>query len=202
MISIFHGDDIIKSRQAFLSSLPNRTTSEVLHLSRQQLDANKVNNFLFGPTLFALPKSLAIDGFFGLSAPQIKTFSTLISASADDTNILLWQDKKLSAAQLKVFPTAKVSHFPASNLIFSAIRLLQYRQKDKFFPLHQQILDSEPFELYYFFLKRHFRTNDPRLYSQMIENEYLHKSGLLSTPLPTVLTQLLLDYLLPSVSIK
>ena len=204
MITIFHGDNLAESRQSFLDSLAKLPLSQTLHLDSKNLDLNKINNFLQGGSLFSESKGIAIDNLFSVpKANQTKLLALLTKSKID---ILLWQDKTLTPAQLKTFPQAIINRFRTNNNIYACINSLKPHGLASFVKHYQKICQQNLFDLFLYLLKASLRkqiqtrSSFPanvlvKTYLQTIELEYQSKTGQLSLSkeiaLERVLTPLL-----------
>lgn len=201
MITIFHGDDLSKSRQAYLETFKALGPSQSLHVDSKNISLDQINNFLQGGSLFAESQIIAIDNFFNIS----KSIQTKLLPILENTkiSIVIWQDKLLTAAQLKVFPKAVINRFKADNNIFACINSLKPHNLNKFIKLYHQICSHDLFDLFFFLLKANVRRQLAtrsvfpeavltKTYLQMIELEYQYKTGQLSLSKEIALERVLL----------
>jgi hypothetical protein len=204
MINIFHGDNPSDSRQAFFEFINQISGHELLHLDSKSIDLNQVNNFLHGGSLFPGTKVLAIDNFFSIPKATIDKLTKLFDPKS--TEIVLWQDKTLTATQTKIFPQAKYFGFKADNRIFACLNSIKPRNLNTFNQLYDRIINNDLFDLFLYLLKSQLRRQiqtyskyDPatiqRTYLQTIELEYQYKTGQLSLPREIALKRVLLPLL-------
>lgn len=192
MLYIFHGEDITKSRIALNSQIAKLNTTNLLRLSTKQTTQETVNLFLNSSSLFAEPKLLVLENFFSLSKPVADKIISIILENKEN-NILIFQDKNLTATQLKIFPKADIQAFKLSNLIWTCINSIKPGNLSKFIQLYEQMLKHEPIDLFMYLLKASLRknllTNYPlpqlatkKIYLHLIELDYQNKTGRLSIP--------------------
>jgi len=204
MITIFHGDNPSESRQAFLQFKNQFTDKDLLHLDSKSIDLNQVNNFLNGGSLFAGTKILAVDNFFSITKSTLDKIIKLIDPKSVD--IILWQDKTLSAVQTKIFPKAKYLSFKADSRIFACLSSIKPGNLDSFNRQYDRIVDNDLFDLFLYLLKSQLRRQlqsyskySPaliqKIYLQTIELEFQYKSGQLSLPKDLALKRVLLPLL-------
>lgn len=204
MITIFHGDNPSASRQAFFEFINQIKDQELLHLDAKNIDLNQINNFLHGGSLFPGTKVLAIDNFFSTAKSTLDKLTKLFDPQSIE--IVLWQDKTLSAAQTKIFPQAKYFGFKADNRIFACLGAIKPHNLNTFNQLYDQIIDNDLFDLFLYLLKSQLRRQlqtyskyDPtviqKTYLQTIELEYQYKTGQLSLPREIALKRVLLPLL-------
>lgn len=204
MITIFHGDDLSLSRQAYLSTFEKMGESQVLHLDSKNINLDQINNFLQGGSLFAESQLIAIDNFFSISkSTQTKLVPLLLNSK---TSVVLWQDKSLTPVQLKTFPQATSQRFKADNHIFACINSLKPHNLPRFIKLYHEICAKDLYDLFFYLLKATIRRQlttrsaySPQVltktYLQMIELEYQYKTGQLSLPQDIALERVLLPLL-------
>ena len=203
MIYIFHGDDQLQSRTAVNSFLDQKTGYDILRLDSKETDLDQINGFINSQSLFASQKIIAFFNFFSISKPILDKILKIIKSN-DSFDIAIWQDKALTATQLKTFPQAKSQNFPLDKKLFRCINSLSPKNAAKFIPLYHQVLEQEPFELFLFWLKLNIRkqlTSFSRFsqeslktaYLQMIELDYQSKTGQLAIPKDMALERILLN---------
>lgn len=204
MITIFHGDDLSLSRQAYLATFEKMGESQVLHLDSKNINLDQINNFLQGGSLFAESQLIAIDNFFSISkSTQTKLIPLLLNSKTD---IVLWQDKMLTAVQLKTFPQATFQKFKADNHIFTCINSLKPHNLSRFIKLYHEICAKDLFDLFFYLLKGTIRRQLAsrssfsvavlvKTYLQLIELEYQYKTGQLSLSKEIALERVLLPLL-------
>lgn len=195
MIYIFHGDDSKSSRQKLLLQIPKTTDAEILRLDAKTINLDQINNFLFGPSLFASHKTLWLDNFFSISKPVLVKLTPLIHQSPID--VYLWQDKALNATQLKTFPQAHVDLSRPNNLIFKCLYALKPNNIKYSLPLYHQVINQGYYDLFLYLLKNQLRKNlNPKnlpIYLQLIQLDFDNKSGNLHLPKEIALEHLLLS---------
>ena len=204
MITIFHGDDLSKSRQPYLETFQSLDSAHFLHLNSKSINLDQINNFINGGSLFAESKVIAIDNFFSITKSVQSKLINLLNTT--EMNVVIWQDKLLTVAQLKTFPKAIVQRFKADNNIFLCINSLKPHNLNRFIGLYHQICQDELFDLFFFLLKASIRRQLAsrsvfpeiiltKTYLQMIELEYQYKTGQLSLSKEIALERVLLPLL-------
>ena len=204
MITIFHGDNPADSRKAFFEFINQIKSQELLHLDSKSIDLNQVNNFLNGGSLFPGTKILAIDNFFSIPKATLDKIVKLLVPAAIE--IILWQDKTLSAVQTKIFPQAKYFSFKADNRIFACLGSIKPGHLKTFNDLYDRIVNNDLFDLFLYLLKSQLRRQllnhsqynpalTQKIYLQTIELEYQYKTGQLSLPREIALKRVLIPLL-------
>ena len=104
MVILFHGDNTTQSRQAFVSALGEaQRKGEVLRLEAKALSLRILEEALGTQALFFGNKTVIIEELFSLPKSKAKDEYIKQIAQATHVDILLWESKQLSPAQLKNF---------------------------------------------------------------------------------------------------
>lgn len=204
MVTIFHGNNPVQSRQAFFEFINQSAGVATLHLDSKSIDLNQINNFLHGGSLFPEKNILAIDNFFSISKSTLDKLVKILNSSSNQ--IVLWQDKPLTTTQTKIFPQAKIFTFKSDNQIFACLNAIKPRNLPTFNRLYDQIVSQDLFDLFLYLLKANFRrqlqsysrynqTLIKTVYLQTIELEYQSKTGQLSLAKEIALKRVLLPLL-------
>lgn len=203
MIYIFHGDNQLQSRSAVNSFLNSKTNFDILRIDQKEINLDQINGFINSQSLFSSQKIIAFFNFFSIPKAILDKVTKIIQSN-ESFDIVIWQDKTLTATQLKTFPKAKVELFPLDKKLFQCINSLAPKNTPRFIPLYHQVLDQEPFELFLFWLKFNIRkqlTSFSKFppeslktaYLQMIELDYQSKTGQLAIPKDMALERILLN---------
>ena len=203
MINIFHGDNQVNSRNAFLSFLDNYL-GDVLRLNYKQVNIDKVNNFLEGQSLFETKKILSISNLFSTPKANLDKIISIFKKTSVD--IALWQDKKLTPTQIKSLGQVNEKNFNLDKNIFLLLRQIIPKNRQKFFTLYYELLKNQPFDLLFFWIKRTLRqqlktysrfdkNTLKKTYLNLIELDYQNKTGNLSIPREIALERILLELL-------
>jgi hypothetical protein len=203
MIYIFHGDDQFASRSAFNAFLDKNSTCDILKIDNKETNLDNINNFINGCSLFNPQKIIAITNFFSIPKAFLDKLVKIIKSNSE-FGVILWQDKTLTATQLKTFPKSTVEVFPLDKILFSCLNNLRPKNITKFIPLLCEVLHQEPFELFLFWLKLNLRkqltsysrfdTNSlKKTYLQIVELDFQNKTGQLSIPKELALQRILIN---------
>jgi len=149
MITIFHGDNYVQSRQALNQSLSQLSTSKVEsnRLDAQNLTEEALTQALESNPMFQIPKIFVIENLLAL--PRSKNKEQLIKIVLNNQNksIYLWEKKTITPAVKKQFAKAVIKEFklPASLFIFlDNLTLTNF---------HQALINN-PAELIFYLLHR------------------------------------------------
>jgi len=187
VIYIFHGNHTFQSYNEFSQLLSNYRLHEKFHQNSKNLEIDSLNRFINTPSLFSQTKVVVIENLFSLSKPQLDTVSKLIN-SHPDFDYLLWQDKKIEANKLKLFPKSTVKLYLLPEVLFSTLDSIKPKNKIDFVKKYQILISSLPFELVLFWFKNHLRRQlttfskfSPlslkKTYLKLIELDFKSKSG-------------------------
>ncbi len=205
MIHILHGDHQKDSRTALNSLINSLGQSDTLRINYKQANLELINNFLQGTSLFLAQKTLLIDNFFSITKARNKIIE-LINKSDKIANIILWQGKKLTAIQLKIFPTAKIQFFTLPNNLWNCLNAVKPKNLKGFLSLYQKVIDQNLYDLFLYLLKNNIRKQMGgynrlpkkillKTYLQLIELDYQNKSGQLTTPKEIALERIIINLL-------
>jgi len=192
MIYIFHGDDQKASRQALNQLTKNLNNANILRLSPKSIELETINNFLSGTSLLSSQKTLLLDSFFSTTKARNKLVD-LIKQNQKSAEIIIWQDKKLTPAQIKTFPGARVSFSDLPNYLWECLNSIRPKNINGFSPLYQKVIDQNLYDLFLYLLKQKLRKQLGsyssfskakllKTYLLLIELDFQNKSGQLSTP--------------------
>lgn len=202
MIYIFHGNDSTQSYTAYSAALKKYQNYEKYHENNKSFNSDTFDRFLNTPSLFSESKAIIIDNFFSLPKAAFDQAITLLN-SHPEFDYLFWQDKKIEAAKLKLFPKAEIKSFTLPELLFSCLNSISPKNQKNFLEKYQALLNSMPFELALFWFKNTLRRqlstyskfspeNLKRSYLHLIELDYAIKNGRLNQPKEYALERIIL----------
>jgi len=203
MILIFHGDNqeaSLTALDAYINSKPN---SLLYRFDNKDIDPNSLNLILNSTSLLGEENKVVIlSNLFSCSKPIFDKISPLLNSSSCE--ILIWQDKLLTATQLKSFPQAKVNTYKADNHLYLCLNSISPKNIKAFTTNYQKVISQNLFDLFLYMLKGNFRrqlstyskfapSSLKTAYLQTIEVEYLYKSGQLTLPKDIALQRIILN---------
>ena len=205
MITIFHGENQLQSRTAYNTALESLTNTETLRLDHKESNPEIISNFLNTGSLFATPKAIALTNLFSVSKPSLDKITKILQ-KASNLSIYIWQDKKLNLTQLKSFPRAKVLYFALSKNLFTCLYAAKPHNLNQFIKLYRQTLETEPYDLFAYLLKNNLRKqlestskfpieSLKRAFLNLIELDFLNKSGQLTIPKEIALERIMINLL-------
>ena len=175
MIYIFHGNHTAQSYNDFSELLSNYKLHEKFNQNSKNLDIDSLNRFINTPSLFSETKVVIIENLFSLLKPQLDTVSKLIN-SRPNLDYLFWQDKKIEASKLKLFPKSTVKFYILPEVLFSTLDSIRPQNKIDFVRKYQNLITTLPFELILFWFKNHLRrqlTTYSKFSVDYLNNTYL-----------------------------
>lgn len=204
MILIFHGDNQVQSRQLLDQALKKCSQSQTFRLDTKEINLEKINLILNSTSLFEDQKVLILNNYFSITKSVADSLVPLLLKS--NQTIILLQDKKLTATQLKAFSKATVSESPLTKTLFTCLYSLKPGSLTRSLPLLHTTLKTEPYELFLYLLKGHLRkqlqtssafdqTRLKRSYLSLIELEFQTKTGALSIPKEIALERIIMSLL-------
>lgn len=204
MILIFDGEDTKKSLPALDAYISNLSNHDILRVNYKDYDFNQVNLFINSLGLLAAPKTLVFHNFFSLNKAQQDKLIKIFNQSPVD--IILWQDKTVTGAQLKIFPQATASHFPLPNYLFGCLNQIKPHNLTTFIKLYRINVSNNLTDILAYLIKSNLRKQLTGLsrfdqnilkatYLKLIETDYLNKSGQLDQPLQVAIENIMIDLL-------
>lgn len=201
MIYIFHGDNQLESRKALNDYLDQFQDTNILRLDSKTIDLEKINLFLQESSLFNDKKILSLSNLFSTNKAILDKVNQLLNQS-DNLEIVIWQDKTLTATQLKTFKNPQIKNFPLDNLLFSCLNSIRPKNITRVIPLYHQVVEMGLYDLFLYFLKNNFKkqltsyskfdqATAKRIYLQLIELDFKNKTGELSIPKELALERIL-----------
>jgi hypothetical protein len=199
---VFHGDDYANSRQEFNKYLDKNSNAEILRIDSKQIDLDKINNFLNGSSLFGDKKILAFSNFFSITKTTLDKLLTIVKTT--NTDIVIWQDKTLTLAQLKTLPKTVVHLSKLDNKLFQCLNNIKPNNFKKFLDSYNKIDKANMYDLFLYLIKNNIRKqligssifkpqNLKTTYLQLIELDFQNKSGQLTISKEVALERIMIN---------
>ena len=104
-IIVFHGTDIVRSRQAFIDKIAqfSSQTTETIRVEGKQIDDNFIQTNLYSPPMFQDSRLIAIENLFSLPKSDAKDQTIKQLAQVTDCPIIIWEGKEI---ETKSYPKA------------------------------------------------------------------------------------------------
>lgn len=154
MITIVHGDDIVSSRNYYISRRQQVERPVILY--GENLNMNHLAQVFQSTTFFdTTNKNVFIEIFF--QKKDNKDFILYLQSQGEKSNILIWEPKELSKAQLNLFKNAEIKHFLLPKALFSFLNELKPNNGKKAIGLFHKALEQVEAQLIFFMIVRQFR---------------------------------------------
>lgn len=157
MLTLLHGDNIVASRKV-LTDLVSQAKAGglVVRIDGKTLSFAELGDILGAQDLFCEKKTIVIEGL--LSQPKSKKKDELIEAvTKSDQDIILWEGKPATPAQLKKFMKARVQAFKTSASVFVWLDNLRPGNELKAQALFQKAVEQDGAEMCFAMLQRQVR---------------------------------------------
>jgi len=159
MLTLLHGENIVASRQVLRSMIDTAQEAQahVTQLDQKTTTLGSVQQALHQDDFFGQSNLLVIENLHAgpTSVQRKQIIAEVVDAEQD---IILWEQKKLTATQLKKFPQAKQQVFNLSKFVFSWLETLGAQNNEaKGLKLLHQAVAQESSELCFFLLIRQVR---------------------------------------------
>ena len=112
MITVLHGDNAVLSR----NSLPQG--KDIVRLNAVDLTHENLTQELAGRSLFGGQSLVVIEGLLSLRPSKTKDELVGLVASSPQTEIVLWEGKSVTAANIKKLGQVKIQEFKIPALVF------------------------------------------------------------------------------------
>lgn len=159
MITIIHGDDIVKSREYF-QDLKQKHKDFVLFDGNKLTITDLVQN-IEGSSLFGDSKAIFIEGFLSnlkKTNKESKEIIDFVVKNAGTSTFILWESKEIAKGSLSLFKGATVNFFKLPKNIFLFLDNLRPNNTKNLLNLfHQALASGINEDLILFMLQRQFR---------------------------------------------
>lgn len=142
MIYIFHGDATAKSRLLYQEAISKERTlgHEMQNIEGDKLSPSDLESYLTTSNLFAV-SSLAIEGLLSrLRSKDKEACIDLLASYSGEKNIILWDKKEITPANLKKFAKAKISNSKADTVLFEFVENIYPGNTDHVLSLFHELL--------------------------------------------------------------
>lgn len=160
MITVIHGDNLEASRTALLGHRRSRPSSEIRMLEGTNVTPETIRLAGTSMSLFGGDILLVVENFFARNAKQRKLVATSVEVLRQldgSIDIILWEPKKLTPAQLKSLGTIREEVYQLPLVLFQFLDSCQPRSGRPALTLLEQTLSRNPPELVFAMLLRRVR---------------------------------------------
>ncbi|MBI2325959.1 hypothetical protein HYU91_01080 [Candidatus Collierbacteria bacterium] len=180
---IIHGDDTVTARNHLNDELEKAKSSSagVSRFDARDLDLTKLTQVLEGMTLFGLQPMIVIEGLFSLPKSKNKDHLIEFLTKYQDRQIILFENKALTATTLKQFKKATVSGHKPAAIIFTFLDSIKPGSASTSLKLLDQLENAnQPPELVFAMLVRQVRLLIQALEPNSLKGAPWQKSRLIS----------------------
>lgn len=156
MIVIIHGDNTAASRTYFIEQ--KKTAQDAVSFQGETVTLTDLVQAIEGGGLFSDEKILFIEHFFSeKKGKELDALVSFLDSRSDHITLYLWEEKKLTKAQIGTFKHAQDKLFAIPQTLFQFLDALKPGNGQTLIQLfHQTQRISEP-ELIFFMMIRQFR---------------------------------------------
>lgn len=159
MTTIIHGDDIVQSREYFLTLKQKQESA--LHYDGGKITITDLVQNIEGSSLFGETKAIFIEDFLTKrkkTEKDAKEILSFIVKNSTSSNFVLWESKEILKGTLSLFKNSTVNLFKLPRNIFLFLDNLKPNNSKSLLNLFHQTIDSGiKEELILFMLQRQFR---------------------------------------------
>ena len=159
MIQILHGDNIVASRNVLQMAKKMAREKEVLVFDGKKVNLTDLKQALEAQSLFGQEKLVVIENLISKNKKQ-KTDNRILNylkALPADTDLILWEGKKIDGRVLSPFKNAKAQLFKTPAIIFKFLESLRPGNQRMMLSLLENCAKTEPIELIFHMIVRQFR---------------------------------------------
>lgn len=161
MITLIHGEDIVRSRNELLNIKETYTGKEIRYIDGKSTNENILTQALSSSSLFGNDTVVIIEQLFGSLGKKIKvaeSYISLLISHESSTEIVLWEDKELSKTIVTKFGKQTNNKlFVLPTMLFQFLDSIQPHAAKKLFIRYEELIRSEPPELVHALLSRRIR---------------------------------------------
>jgi len=158
MIIIFHGDDIVASRQELKRRLKQLKTEklEIIKLEAIGLSSDQLAQALQSNSLFGLDRLVVIENLFSQPQISIKTQFIDLLDKGTKSRLILWEKKSITTSNLKKLALyeTEIKLFKTPAIIFKFLDSIRPNNQAQILNLYHLALKQNPAEAIFYFLCR------------------------------------------------
>lgn len=159
MLTILHGDNTEASRSELYRMKGESGRSEAETIDGKNLDQTRLIECLQTASLFGENRLVVIERLFSKLTAKSKNISDYIDLIiTSQYDVILWEEKSLTPAQLKLFPrSAVIKEFLTPKVIFQFLDALKPGNTKAVILYYQQALDNIAPELIFAMIVKRLR---------------------------------------------
>lgn len=177
MFTILHGDNIVASRNVLQMAKKMAREKEVLVFDGKKVNLTDLKQALEARSLFGQEKLVVIENLISKNKEHRPKASTIgrsasgrdrpldeknrilnyLKALPADTDLILWEGKKIDGRVFSPFKNAKVQLFKTPAIIFKFLESIRPGNQKMMLSLLENCAKTEPIELIFYMIVRQFR---------------------------------------------
>jgi len=154
MITIIHGDDIVSSRNYFLSERQKYPNAEVF--DAKNIDQLGLIEILQPKNLFFEKKAIFIENIFSQKLLDDKDSLNELKKAGKEIDIFLWEGKTLTVSELNKLKDAKIKLFKFPQELFSFLDSIRPKNLQNI-SLFRSALKNLSEDMIFYMMVRQFR---------------------------------------------
>ncbi|MBL7159044.1 hypothetical protein ISS85_01055 [Candidatus Microgenomates bacterium] len=163
MFTILHGDHLLASRKALEVMKKTAEKKEVISFDGKKVTLTDLKQALEARSLFGQEKLAIVENLISLKYSSIKTQEQVkrtfdyLKALPSNTELILWEKKKIDGRRLISFKNAKIQLFQTPAIIFKFLESIQPNNQESMLSLFENCAKTGPVELIFYMIVRQFR---------------------------------------------
>ena len=154
MITILHGDDIVKSRLALEEIKKQNQKAEILNLNGKKIDLTQLKQALEAISMFSDQRLVVIENLLGNKQGELIAY---LQDNLPKSDLVLWEGKEISKSFLSKIPQAKIFLFKPEPVLFKFLESIKPDNKEEELKLLELSLKKEAPEIIFHMLTRQLR---------------------------------------------
>lgn len=154
---ILHGEYTLTSYQALLDEKKKHEGKEIVILNGDGITKADIELAIAANTLFSDDKLIIIEGLLTSRPGKRKEEVMEFLKSISHADIILYEDKEATTANLKKFPRSKIVNFKPPQSIFTFVDGISPVDPKRSVQRLHELLLNEPAEIIYIMIVRQFR---------------------------------------------
>lgn len=134
MITIIHGENLIKSREKLfqLKQAAQSKNQQLTSLLAKKITFPNLEKALYAHDLFGQEHCLIIEELHSLARSKIRTqYIEQIQRAGQNLDLILWEKKSLSKSNLEKFPQVQVFTYPTGKALWDLLDALKPQANSK-----------------------------------------------------------------------
>lgn len=159
MITILHGEDTVKSRQALDSLKAQGAKREVLVLDGNKSTLTDLLQALESRSLFGQERLVILENFLSgrKKSKEQENITAYLKDREQEIDLIFWEEKELNRLICRLFPKAQVKVFKLDPSLFRFLDSLKPGNQKVMIESFRQAQTQEEVNLIFYMLIRQFR---------------------------------------------